>query len=111
MELKYWDWSGWPSQVAAVLKNAITNHANHARAFRIGITNDPEQRMSAYRSEGRGYDKMIVLYSTRSRKNAVKLEKELIDHNWGWDKLKNFRGGGGGPHGEGGYYLYIVLRR
>ena len=111
MKVKYKDRTGRPSKVAAALKNSISNYANHARAFRIGITNWPEQRASAYRSEGWKFDKMIVLYSTQSRKNAVKLEKELIEHNWEWDKLENYRGGGGGTHGEGWYYLYIVLRR
>ena len=111
MKVIYRDRGGWPSNVAAPLKNSISNYANYARAFRIGITNWPEQRARAYRSEGWEFDEMIVLYSTRSRDNAVKLEMELINHNWEWDKLENYRGGGGGTHGEGWYYLYIALRR
>ena len=63
------------------------------------------------RNKPRHYSKMIVLYVTSSRSHAGHMETQLIDHNWDRLELRNEIGGGGGPYGEGWYYLYIVCRR
>lgn len=103
--------AGWPSRVSKTLKQAISQYANHADGFRVGITNWPERRAQQYEATGWDYDEMIVLYETRSQRNAVKLEKELIQHNWHRDTLEVYRDGGGGRPGKGWYFLYIVRRR
>ena len=112
MKLKYKDEGGWPSQLDERMKRRIGAYTKNASAFKIGITNWPERRKREYeRTNPRHYSKMIVLYSTSSRSNAGHMERQLINHNWDRLELRNEIGGGGGPYGEGWYYLYIVRRR
>ena len=112
MELKYCEDSGWPSRLNERLKRRISAFVKSSSAFKIGITNWPERRKREYETHHpRHYSEMIVLYATSSRGNAASLETQLIDHNWDRYELRNEIGGGGGPHGEGWYYLYIVRRR
>lgn len=86
--------------------------ARRSRAFKVGITNWPENRILQYEHEHpRHYSEMIVLYETTSRQNAANLERALIDYNWYRAELRNQIGGGGGRHGEGWYFLYMVRRR
>lgn len=49
---------------------------------------------------------MVVIYRTKSARNADRAERYLIDHNDGFSKNK--KGGGGGPKGEPPYFLYVV---
>ena len=103
--------TGWPSALITTLKQAISHYSNNASGFRIGITNWPERRAGQYRQHGWDYDEMIVLYRTSTRRNAVRLEQELIQHNWHKDTLEVERDGGGGRPGEGWCYLYVAMRR
>ncbi len=111
VQVNYKTRAGWPHQISTELKRAISHYVNNADGFRIGITNWPERRAQQYEATGWVYDEMIVLYETRSHRNAVRLEKELIRHNWHRDTLEVDRDGGGGRRGEGWYFLYIVRRR
>ena len=112
MKLKYSADSGWPSQLDERLKRRISGYVKKSSAFKIGITNWPERRKDEYeKNSPRQYSEMIVLYETSSRSNAAEMETQLINHHWDRLELRNEIGGGGGPHGEGWYYLYIVRRR
>ena len=112
MKLKYDVDSGWPSQLDERMKKRIGAYTRYSSAFKIGITNWPERRKREYeRNNARHYSEMIVLYETSSRSHAGHMETQLIDQNWDRLELRNQIGGGGGPHGEGWYYLYIVRRR
>ena len=108
MEVRYIVDSGWPNRVEGRLKKRISAFARRSVSFKIGITNWPERRASQYRSNGSVFGEMIVLYETRIRRNAAELEARLINHNWDRYKLGNERGGGGGRHGEGWYFLYVA---
>lgn len=112
MKLQYDADTGWPSQLSGRLKRRISALTRRSSAFKVGITNWPEKRKREYeRDYPRHFSEMIVLYETRSRSSASILESQLIEHNWYRSDLKNAVGGGGGRHGEGWYYLYVVRRR
>ena len=111
MQLRYEIQGGWPSQLTNI-NQILGGYKKHLSAFKIGITNDPENRKRQYEKDyPRYFGEMIVLYETTSLSNARKLEKQLIDKNWEDERLINEIGGGGGKPGEGPYYLYIVRRR
>ena len=111
MQLIYAVEAGWPSNLTTI-NNRLGALRRWSRSFKIGITNSPEARIAHYEStEPRRYGEMRVIYRTSSRTNAVKLEKRLVGR-YRYDPLnKNERDGGGGPHGNGAYYLYVVRRR
>ena len=108
MDVKYSVDRGWPNRVEGMLRRRIGAFTRNSIPFKIGITNWPERRASQYRSTNPEFDEMIVLYETRTRRNAEELETRLIEHNWDRYGLQNERDGGGGRHGECWYYLYIV---
>jgi len=97
--------TGWPSQLG--LRRRISAYARTDRAsgFKIGITSNPEQRMSNY---GRAYTQMVVLYQTSSDRLVRGTESQLIDYHW--DYSDNQAGGGAGTLGSPPYYLYVVMR-
>ena len=112
VKLRYATDTGWPSQLEGRLKRRIGALVRESSAFKVGITNWPERRRRDYeRDHPRHFSEMIVLYETSNRRNASQLESQLIEHNWDRYELKNEVGGGGGRHGEGWYYLYVVRRR
>ena len=76
--------------------------------IKVGITSKPKRRASKYASETI-YDEMIVLFKTSSERVIRGLEKYIVDKNR--DSLDNVINGGGGPLGEGPYYLYVVTSR
>ena len=103
--------TGWPSGLDT-MNYRISALTRRWSEFKIGITNNPERR---WREEYEGqYDEMTVVYETSSRRNAATLETWLIDyykaHSSLAEKLNNDRRGGGGPKGEGWYYVYVVRR-
>ncbi len=72
---------------------------------KVGITSKPKRRAAKYTIES-DYDDMIVLFKTSSEQTIRELEKFLVEKNW--ELVDNEIGGGGGPLGNGPYYLYIV---
>ena len=108
MEIRREQESGWPSQLKTI-RSRVSALVKNSEGFKIGMTNSPSTRASAY---GESYDEMIVLYETSSRKNAQELEKGLIAYYIeNYDKCENQMAGGGGKPGEGWYYVYVVRRR
>lgn len=104
----YHDWiTGRPLEVASEMRRRVSAYTrrNVVRAFKIGITNNPEARFSKH---SRTYDEMIVLYKSRSLESVSEVERDLIEHNE--EVARNVIGGGGGSYGDPPYYLYIVLR-
>ena len=109
MKVKYRLDGGWPGQVEGRLRRRIGALVRRADSFKIGITNWPERRANQHENHyGSEFSEMIVLYQTRTRRNAADLEAKLIDYNWYHYKLRNERGGGGGRYGEGWYFLYLM---
>ena len=99
-----WDvWTGWPSRVEGSFHRRIGGYTRNGRPFKIGITGDPEQRSAVYDET---YDRMIVLYETKSEKNARNFERRLIDFYR--EHCDNERRGGGGRLGGPPFYLYVV---
>ena len=74
MEIRWEQEGGWPSQLRTI-KSRVSALVRGYGGFKIGMTNRPPTSASAY---GEGYDEMIVLYRTSTRKNAPKLERKLI---------------------------------
>ena len=107
MEIRWEQERGWPSQLRTI-KYRVSALVRKSEGFKIGMTNRPPTRAGAY---GESYDEMIVLYETSSRKNAQELERKLIDYYCeNYEPCENRRRGGGGPRGEGWYYVYVVRR-
>ena len=101
--------SGWPNDLTPGLQRRVAALKGHTCAFKIGITNCPEERMREYERSNPGYySEMRVIYRTSSRRNAVELEKRLIERNWFDEKFEGKIAGGGGRKGKGEYYLYVV---
>ena len=95
----------WPGRDESSFHRRISACTRNRRSFKIGITGDPEQRKAGYDGT---YDRMIVLYETKSKKNARKFEKRLIDY-YG-DRTGNEKRGGG-PLSGPPFYLYVVTNR
>ena len=109
MDVTYQSDGGWPSKVEGRLKRRVSALVRQSESFKIGITNWPERRAGQHqRYYGSEFSEMIVLYHTRTRKNAAELEKKLINYNWDRYELRNERDGGGGRYGEGWYFLYLM---
>ena len=109
MKVTWSEETGWPSKVISTLKKRISAYVKNTTQYKIGITNNPAARASAYPKQfTEQYDEMIVLHRTSSDKLVRELEKDLVGYYWGY--TDNSIGGGGGPSGEPPYYLYIVRK-
>ncbi len=97
--------TGWPSGVSLYQRISAYIREGRARSFKVGITNNPNARAANYRGE---YDEMILVYQTTSYKNLCEVERILTTYYAGWSDNRN--DGGGGPSGDGLYYVYVVLR-
>ena len=87
----------------------VSQYKRDNRAFKIGITSDPDRRAMEYDSREVGrYREMVVLYQTGSADRVRDLEFMLVSKHHDAD---NEQGGGGGPLGKKPYYLYIVRSR
>src|SRR5258708_2151840 len=95
---------GTPQEVAIPLIGKISalTRVDRVDGFKIGITNDPTRRFSAY---GDDYEDMIVIYQTNSIDSVSFVETLLIEHNW--EFADNEIGGGGGAIGDPPYFLYV----
>ncbi|POS02437.1 hypothetical protein Q361_104159 [Flavobacterium croceum DSM 17960] len=110
MELKYNYWIGSFKNVDSVLKKSISQYTRNYSKVKIGITNKPERRKVQHSKSNLSWEKMVVLYQTKSINFINKMEKNHITYQ----KLYviNQRNGGGGPNGKiGPYYLYVLLKK
>ncbi|GAB5565176.1 MAG: hypothetical protein Wins2KO_22390 [Winogradskyella sp.] len=108
MEIEYNFWTGSINEVKVSLIRSVGQFTRHYRNVKIGITNNPERRVSEYKRDSRRWNKMIVKYKTSSINFINQLEKILIEYHWNY--IKNEIAGGGGPNGKPPYYLYILLK-
>jgi len=108
MELEYDYWTGSINEVKESLIRSVSQYIRHYRKVKIGITNNPERRKIQHQNGTMSWNKMTVKYKTTSLNYIKQLEKILVDYHW--DYIKNKVGGGGGIHGEGPYYLYILIK-
>jgi hypothetical protein len=100
--------TGRPSVIVSNVLRVISasTRTDRVRWFKIGITNNPENRFrQAY---SRLYDKMIVVYQSSSLNNVSELECDLIEHNR--ELADNIIGGGGGNYGDPPYFMYVVIK-
>ena len=106
-----WDpWTGRPSELESVMKQRISAYVREVGCgdYKIGITNDPERRFREYKSSDDVYDRMIVIYQSKSWKSVTDFEKRMVDYYIEYDA--NLTRGGGGSYGAGPYYMYVVIR-
>ena len=106
MLVRYEEETGWPSRLQLHRRISAYVRVDRVRAFKVGITCNPEVRARAYNGE---YDEMVVVYRTSSDKHVRELEAFLVEYYDGYSD--NERGGGGGARGAPPYYLYVVLKR
>lgn len=98
------------------LKKRIKRYSGKSVKFKIGRTNNPENRWNGYLyaepDEWDEMDEMVVLYRTSNRNSINNMERELIQfflHDEPDPRCINDNTGGG-PIGEPPYFLYIVRR-
>jgi hypothetical protein len=103
-----WDYciSGHYSGISLRLKIRAGKIARKWSYPKVGITCNPEARWHRYSAETE-YNKMYVLYETRSLAYVRDAERELIEHLK--DIVENLVGGGGGNWGSPPYYVYVVV--
>ena len=109
--------TGQPSQVIGPLKAQSSYFSKGATIEYIGMTSGQvESRMDDYKKD-LGINEVRVVYETSSYKNAVQVEKELIDfseRNHPTINANNRDGGGGRlPEMDGRltYKVYAAYRR
>ena len=102
--------TGRPKDVLSSVRRRISAFTRTCNVcnFIIGITNNPERRWrQRYAGE---YDEMLVLYQSSSIRCVSELERDLVNHNWGYCD-NQISGGGGGIAATPPYYLYVVIKR
>ena len=97
MFVKYDYWEGHISSVLYQLQQSVCAYTQHYHKVKIGITCNPERRLSEHYRSKHEWDQMVIKYTTTSVKYINKIEKLLIDSKW--NSEKNARGGGVGTHG------------
>jgi hypothetical protein len=105
MTLQYNYFTGHQNTVETALKKSVAVYLSNYERVKIGITNNPERRAKEH--EKGNWKRMIVKYYTTSVKYINDMERVIIDHHW--DRVENLVGGGGGPNGEGPYFLYVLV--
>lgn len=95
------------SRVESTLRRKVGAYGRHYASIYIGATYDPITREQQHRAHGRGTE-LITLWRTTSYRNAKHAEKELI--KWGWNRIENPWGGGGGlSRDKGEYFIYVLV--
>ena len=78
----------------------------NVRSFKIGITNDPNDRANKY---GNNYQFMDVIYQTSSYEYSQDMERILINAFRDHPGNENIRGGGAGRKPKSGpFFVYVV---
>lgn len=108
MDLEYDFYTGSMNNVAKSVTRSIGQYSRNYKNIKIGITCSPERRLREHEKSGTKWDKMIVKYRTTSSNFVKQLERSQVDYHW--DKVKNKIAGGGGPDGDGPYFLYVLLK-
>jgi hypothetical protein len=103
--------SGWPSGLDTFQRRiSAYTRSDRVRGWKVGISAYPRIRAGQHDRSGTGYDEMVVIYMTRSIKNARHVEHwitmQYVGHH------DNDRHGGGGLEAEAdAHYVYLLLRR
>lgn len=96
------------------IKNRVSNLVHHCRFFYIGLTNRPWPRFNEHnRQDEIEWDRMVLLYRTRSLAKEGAFEQELIRYYRGSQyckKLKNIQSGAQGRLGKSPHYIYVLLK-
>jgi hypothetical protein len=107
--------SGHVTTMLDELKKSISTYQKNREKIKIGITAKPEQRWAKHSQSDHEWEKMIILYQTKSHSSVCKAESELIE--WAMtkysEKCKNRISGGGGvnePLLHDKFYLYLLLK-
>jgi hypothetical protein len=100
--------TGWPSKVKSKLYSKVYYIANskvEVEDFYVGRTVDLNQRKSTH-----GCDKIIPIYQTDSKDNAIEIEDYLIKSFYFHSKCSNdAQNGGGGISEDYIYYVYVAI--
>ena len=108
MDIKYDYITGSINEVAESLIRSVGQYISYYSKVKVGITNNPERRKRDHERSRTKWNKMVVKYKTSSVNYINRMEKIIIESHW--DFIENKVGGGGGPDGEGPYYLYVLLK-
>ena len=89
----------------------VNEQRKAASKFKIGITTDYNYRAEGDDYLSNGYDRMIVLYQTRSKERVCSMEQYLIKRFQKYKECENIRPGGEGKLKWGPpYYAYLAMK-
>lgn len=101
-------WTGSINNVRESLIRSVGQYTRHNSKVKIGITNNHKRRVSEHERSSVKWKVLVVKYKTTSVNFINEIERILIEHHW--EYIKNEVAGGGGPDGQGPYYLYVLLK-
>lgn len=100
--------TGWPTKLKWPRKISALTSSKRIFRFKIGVTASPETRVAGHG----GYDEMVIVYSSRSRKNALTVEKHLTELYKDYcDNCDNKSNGGGGRDSKKPKHCVYIVRR
>jgi hypothetical protein len=103
--------SGWPSSLDTFLRRiSAYTRSDRVRRWKIGISAYPKRRAGQHNRSDIRYDEMVVIYMTRSIKNARLVEQWITMEYVGHHDNKR-HGGGGLKAAADAHYVYLLLRR
>jgi hypothetical protein len=106
MTLHYDYWTEHLPSLEISLKKSVAAYSLRYPRIKIGITNNPERCAKEHARNG-DWERMIIKYHTTSVHHIKYIELVIINHHLG--RVENLVAGGGGPNGEGPYFLYVLV--
>ena len=102
---------GQPNEVIDSLLISVGRYIANNKQCKVGITGrHPDNRFAEHIASGIKWERMVVIYKSKSAKNCNTLEYWLVERFF--DDLTNQRTGGGSELSEDGYfYVYILLKK
>ena len=105
---QYYYETGQPKNIIESLNRSIGQYRRYYDYVKVGITSDPERRFSEHkRNCTYHWERMVVVYATRSVKNANDVEDWFIANRE--DDLVNIYKGKSNMCDSEFYYAYFLL--
>lgn len=107
-EVEYYYWTGQPSELLEYMHRSVGQFHRNYKYVKIGITGAPERRFREHVERGKRYkwERMVVIYRTRSARNANAVEDHFIEED---SRMRNIWTGYSHMCEEGPYYAYLLL--
>lgn len=105
---EYYYETGWPVNIVNRLNISMGLYRRNYNYVKIGITSNPQKRFKQHQESCKyNWERMVVVYVTKSPKNANYIEKWFINNRY--DDLVNEWTGYSPMCNSDFYYVYILL--